>query len=273
MKASKWKNIWVLGLIKNRYINSKPVLFTFLVLVAFLFIVSCANLNRTVMAPPSIPGASFVGTKACGECHEELVRDFKTASHYKLQAKGNNAIEYGCESCHGPGSIHTKIGGGRDNIVNPKKSPDICFNCHLDKRGEFLISYRHPVPEGKMTCGDCHDPHKGEILTAGAAGLMTQNEGCLKCHQSQRGPFVFEHEAIREGCILCHKPHGSVNAKMLTERNASLCLKCHFRQPAGAGQVLIGGWDHTAALQMGSCWSAGCHEAVHGSHVSSSLRF
>jgi hypothetical protein len=26
-------------------------------------------------------------------------------------------------------------------------------------------------------------------------------------------------------------------------------------------------------VQRGTCWSAGCHEAVHGSHVSSSLRF
>jgi hypothetical protein len=26
-------------------------------------------------------------------------------------------------------------------------------------------------------------------------------------------------------------------------------------------------------LQQGSCWTAGCHEAVHGSRVNSSLRF
>jgi len=237
------------------------------------FIISCANVSRTVMAPPSIPGATYAGTKACADCHDEYVRDFKTASHAKLQAKGKNAIEYGCESCHGPGSIHVKDGGGKNNIINPGKSPEICFNCHLDKRGEFNLAFRHPVMEGKMSCADCHDPHRGEILTVGAVGETAKNESCLKCHNAQRGPFVFEHEAIREGCTLCHKPHGSVNAKMLTERNASLCLKCHFRQPTGSGQVMIGGWDHTAALQMGTCWSAGCHEAVHGSHVSSSLRF
>jgi predicted CXXCH cytochrome family protein len=271
MRTNNWEQ-------KFNRILKKPEFDKF-VRVALLFggisaiVISCAKLNRTVIAPPMIPGASYVGTKACAECHEELVRDFKTASHARLQAKGNNAIAYGCESCHGPGSIHAKAGGGKDNIVNPKKSPQICFDCHLDKRGEFQLAFRHPVSEGKMTCSDCHDPHKGDILALGAAGQMAQNENCLKCHQNQRGPFVFEHEAIREGCTLCHNPHGSVNAKMLTERNASLCLKCHFRQPTGAGQVLIGGWDHTAALQMGTCWSAGCHEAVHGSHVSSSLRF
>ncbi len=262
---------WVLHNFVNFLLRSKPAVMVFLITLTLIFAISCANLNRTVMAPPSIPGATFVGSKACAECHDELVRDFKTASHARLEAKGKNAIQAGCEACHGPGSIHAKAGGGRDNIINPKKSPEICFNCHLDKRGEFQLAFRHPLPEGKMTCGDCHDPHKGEILAAGAHAA--QNESCLKCHQAQRGPFVFEHEAIREGCTLCHKPHGSVNAKLLTERNASLCLKCHFRQQSGAGNVLIGGWDHTAALQMGTCWSAGCHEAVHGSHVSSSLRF
>jgi Doubled CXXCH motif (Paired_CXXCH_1). len=60
--------------------------------------------------------------------------------------------------------------------------------------------------EGKMSCADCHDPHRGEILTVGAVGETAKNESCLKCHNAQRGPFVFEHEAIREGCTLCHKP-------------------------------------------------------------------
>ena len=39
------------------------------------------------------------------------------------------------------------------------------------------------------------------------------------------------------------------------------------------GEILIGGRDHAPFLSRGACWSAGCHEAVHGSHVNSSLRF
>ena len=67
--------------------------------------------------------------------------------------------------------------------------------------------------------------------------------------------------------------HGSVNAKLLRERNANLCLKCHFQRQTIAGRIYIGDRDHTGFLGRGTCWSAGCHEAVHGSQVSTFLRF
>jgi DmsE family decaheme c-type cytochrome len=143
----------------------------------------------------------------------------------------------------------------------------------LDKRGEFNLPHRHPVLEGKMSCTDCHDPHKGSAIKGGSTSLALEQDTCHKCHIAQRGPFVFEHEAVREGCTTCHKPHGSVNAKLLTERNANLCLKCHFQQQTAPGRITIGGRDHSGFLSRGTCWSAGCHEAVHGSQIGSSLRF
>ena len=106
----------------------------------------------------------------------------------------------------------------------------------------------------------------------GGTALLSQDENCLQCHPAQRGPYVFEHEAMREGCTTCHAAHGSVNAKLLTVRDSNLCLKCHFQQVRN-GAILIGGSDHTARLQQGTCWTAGCHEAVHGSRVNPSLRF
>ena len=124
-----------------------------------------------------------------------------------------------------------------------------------------------------MKCTECHSPHKGSILAGGGTALLSQDENCLKCHPAQRGPYVFEHEAMQEGCTICHTAHGSVNAKMLTVRDSNLCLKCHFQQQGQGGTILIGGQDHTQRLQQGACWTAGCHEAVHGSRVNPSLRF
>jgi predicted CXXCH cytochrome family protein len=243
-------------------------------LLAAVTFISCSTLTRPAVAPPQIRGAEFVGSQSCAECHAELVRDFKTATHVRLKAEGQNAKDIGCESCHGAGSIHNQSGGAHDTILNPRKSPEICFQCHLDKRGQFQLAHSHPVLDGKMGCSSCHDPHKGPAVRGGGTALATEHETCAQCHTAQRGPFVFEHEAVREGCTTCHDPHGTVNDKMLVARNANLCLRCHFQQQTPSG-IVIGGSNHGSASRLGrgTCWSAGCHEAVHGSQIGSSLRF
>ena len=241
--------------------------------IAATLLVACVSTTRTAVIPPRIPGATFIGMDNCGECHQEKVAEFNTATHYRLKADGDNAVEIGCEACHGGGSIHKESGGAAHTIINPGKSAEVCFQCHLDKRAEFNLPTHHPVLEGKVSCSDCHEPHKGPMVLAGGTSMLEDNETCFKCHTAQRGPFVFEHEASREGCLTCHRPHGSVNARMLTERNQTLCLKCHFQQQTITGQLLIGGQDHASRVTRGSCWSAGCHEAVHGSQVNNSLRF
>ena len=238
-----------------------------------LLLVSCVMVNRAVLMPPQVPGAKFVGSQECAQCHENVTSNFHDATHARLMTGGENAKSMGCESCHGPGSIHSNKGGGIDNIVNPERNPETCFQCHLDKRGEFALPNSHPVEHGKMSCSDCHDPHQGDAIMGGGTRMMSSNETCLKCHESQRGPFVFEHEALRDNCTTCHNPHGTVNEKMLKARNQTLCLQCHFQQQTVTGQLQIGGRDHAAFVQRGTCWTAGCHEAVHGSHVNSSLRF
>lgn len=241
--------------------------------VAAVVVISCVAVNRTVLAPPQILGATFVGSKTCAECHEEITRDFKTATHARLKATGTNAANIGCESCHGPGSLHNESGGARGTIINPHNSPTTCFQCHLDKWSQFHLPNHHPVLEGKVSCSDCHNPHKGQVIKGGSTELMSENDTCGKCHTVQFGPFVFEHEATREGCTTCHQPHGSVNDKMLVSRNQTLCLRCHFQQQVAPGAIYIGGQDHTSFLSRGACWSAGCHEAIHGSQVSPFLRF
>jgi len=220
--------------------------------------------------PPAIPGAEFVGMEECETCHDEITRDFKTSDHARMQAKGPNVPDLGCEGCHGPGSLHVESGGGAGTIVNPGKTPDTCFNCHLNVKAQFNLPYAHPVLGGKMSCSDCHNPHKGSSHKGGGTRLTSMNDTCYQCHTQQQGPFVFEHEATREGCGSCHSPHGSPNQKMLTERNATLCLKCHFQ--GGSPGVRIGGRAHDTLLPNGTCWTAGCHEGVHGSNTNNHLR-
>jgi predicted CXXCH cytochrome family protein len=237
--------------------------------VLLLAAISCSTLSRQAVVLPDVPGAKYVGSADCEQCHDEICRTFKTADHARLIAVGKNGLGAGCESCHGPCSLHEDSGGdikppysftagrpqpeslsGRFPLESARAVENTCYKCHLDVRGQFNLPSHHPVPEGRMSCILCHPPHKGIAHAGGSTQLLSQEENCVQCHS----------------------PHGSVNPKLLTERNANLCLKCHFQQ-SQPGQILIGGVDHTSRLSQGACWSAGCHEAVHGSRVSPSLRF
>ena len=269
----------------------RSLAWSLLAAVAALGVISCGTVTRSVVQLPNVPGAKYIGSKECEQCHDTLYRDFAMADHARLIAKGTNSLNVGCESCHGPANLHSDSGGdvkppysftsGRQTkgsfgarvAVSPARDVEkACYTCHADVRGQFNLPNHHPVPEGRMTCTDCHSPHKGSVTLGGGTSLLSQNDSCLRCHAEQKGPYVFEHEALREGCTSCHAVHGSVNAKLLTVRDANACLKCHFQQ-VGAGTLQIGGIDHFLKVQQGTCWTSGCHEAVHGSKVSPSLRF
>src|SRR5262245_30997976 len=142
---------------KARPRNVAPIV---LVLLSVGVLISCVTVDRVIMMPPEIPNAKFVGSKSCADCHGQITKHFVTATHAKLKAHGENAENIGCESCHGAGSVHAESGGARNTIINPNKSPEVCFQCHLEMRGKFSLPHSHPVMEGKVTCSSCHDPHK-----------------------------------------------------------------------------------------------------------------
>ena len=76
-------------------VHRKKLLAILACLVAAVVFISCSTISRTMMAPPQIPGAEFVGSKSCAECHAEIARDFQTATHARLKAEGNNAKDIG----------------------------------------------------------------------------------------------------------------------------------------------------------------------------------
>jgi predicted CXXCH cytochrome family protein len=239
-----------------------------------LLFVSCSTTDRTVVEPLQIEGATFVGDNACADCHADITRVFPASPHARLHLDNSRLPgQSGCESCHGPGSKHIELGGrgGLDKfIINPGKDPQACFQCHPETQAEFHFPQHHPVLEGKMNCVQCHDPHGADIMKpAGGPAMARLNETCAQCHREQTRPFIYEHPALREGCTTCHNPHGSINAKLLTVPDSNLCLRCHaqVQGPGAAGQIFIGGRDHTSSMALGACWTAGCHTAVHGSNI------
>jgi predicted CXXCH cytochrome family protein len=214
--------------------------------------------------------AEYVGTETCAACHAKQFKEFQQSTHARIAIPGGTGAQ-GCEMCHGPGSLHAEAGGGRGvgGIINPRKDPSACFECHLDKKAEFRLPYHHPLIEGKMSCADCHEAHAPDVRPWSATSMKDINEACFKCHKEQRGPFVWEHEALREGCTTCHKVHGSINEKLLTERDNNLCLKCH----AQVNFPTIGKSNHASRLPSATCFSGGCHTAPHGSNFDEHLRY
>src|ERR1043166_854908 len=259
-------------------ISGKTILGLVALVAAAVVVISCATVERVVVAPPMIPGAKYVGMDQCAICHEKEAKDFKLTQHSRLQIREAQEKEevkdLGCEACHGPGSLHVDAGGGKGKFIVPGKDAEACFQCHLDKKAEFGLQYHHPVKEARMSCTACHDPHGEDIHKPKGMFVGRVNEDCAQCHREQARPHVFEHEALREGCTTCHNVHGSINEKLLTERDNNLCLKCHAQVASvPAGMTLIGKFDHTPFLRQGTCFSAGCHTAIHGSDVNSHLRY
>ena len=97
--------------------------------------------------------------------------------------------------------------------------------------------------------------------------------GCIKCHGDKRGPFTFEHAAVKmQGCAACHEPHGSANPRMLTRHEVRfVCLECHANVGAtGAAKTgTLGGvppaFHDLRSPRFQNCTI--CHIKVHGSNV------
>lgn len=246
---------------------------------AYVFIFCMVMIGFGYIVSTSLPlraaEAEYVGMDTCAMCHEKQAKSFKRSDHARIVVKSKAKEGQACETCHGPGSLHADAetkAQKRATIINPKRSPEACYKCHLDKKASFSLQYHHPVPEGKMGCVDCHDPHGEDAVKPNTiASLPAKNRVCAKCHKDQTTIFVYEHEALREGCTVCHDVHGSINDKMLIERDANLCFKCHF-QTGFVTNSFIGDNNHAGRIAQGPCFSGGCHTAVHGSNYNDHLR-
>lgn len=215
--------------------------------------------------------AEYVGMETCASCHEAQAKRFPLTAHFQAHAPGTESPGGNCESCHGPGKAHAEAGGGKGTII--RESAEQCFRCHLEKRGEFQLQFHHPVPEGRMKCSSCHSVHETGSLTSTVTSVGRTDERCFTCHKEMKGPFVFEHDAMREGCAVCHNPHGAVYDKMLVADQTTVCLRCHWEQSFNTSSGQLGGVRHGSGTGGGDYFigrGEECvdhHRAPHGSNI------
>lgn len=203
------------------------------------------------------PNASTVDAmnKACLTCHDNGLRMNWPGSQHQ-------AADTACVSCH---TIHVK----KDPVLKKDTQPEKCFTCHSQQRAESFELSHHPIREGKVVCSDCHNPHGSpgpKLLKE-----FTVNDTCYNCHADKRGPFLWEHEPVRDDCMNCHSPHGSTQARLLKERAPFLCSNCHSEggHQVVAGGAVTGGVASNPAninIRMSARGCVNCHSQIHGSN-------
>ena len=183
----------------------------------------------------------------CLKCHAGAHPNFERSPHAKANV--------GCTSCH---SVHAS----KSETLLKASQPALCFQCHNDVKPQFNMPFHHKVNEGLVKCSDCHNAH-GTFEKSNLRSTADMNAVCTKCHTETRGPFVFEHAAVKaEGCVGCHTPHGSQNARLLNMPNINgLCNQCH----SPVANSTVHGLDAGSSSQP-PC--VNCHTMIHGSNAS-----
>jgi DmsE family decaheme c-type cytochrome len=212
----------------------------------------------------------------CLTCHEKGAR---TNWHGGLHDRRDT----GCISCH---SVHSfKSAKAQLKTV---RDAETCFTCHKQIRAKYQRTSHHPVREGKMECTSCHNPH--DSTQPKMIDAATVNDKCYQCHAEKRGPFLWEHEPVRENCLNCHDPHGSNHPRLTVAMQPYLCQRCHansghpgtlYDKNNAVGGPLVAnappsGVTTTQTVVSPRILSRGCpncHNQIHGSNSPSGVVF
>jgi DmsE family decaheme c-type cytochrome len=194
----------------------------------------------------------------CMRCHQATAenQDFAQSVHLSQGV--------GCLSCHSPHQ-----GKAAESLL-VKKQTQLCYGCHAQQRAEFALPYRHRVDVGLIQCSDCHNPH-GSFRDRQQREADGGMQICNKCHAEKMGPFVFEHQPVKQsGCTSCHFTHGSTNPRMLRVAQVNiLCLQCHTADVNRPTQETPGAPLHDQSAKFQACTM--CHAQIHGSNFSEFL--
>ena len=275
----------------------------------------CATCHEKTVNSRFTQSSHSLRTQSCATCHKGVNEHFQAALDGKVEQVPTpsmkplkaSVVNETCLTCHEKGARTNWHGGAHDrrdvtcischSIHNYKSAAaqlktandfDTCFTCHKQMRAKFQRTSHHPLREGKMQCSNCHNPH--DSTQPKMISAATVNEKCYQCHTEKRGPFVWEHEPVRESCVTCHDPHGSNHPRLTVAMQPYLCQRCHansghpgtlYDKNNAVGGPLVAqsppsGVTTTQTIVSPRILSRGCvncHQSIHGSNSPSGVVF
>lgn len=204
--------------------------------------------------------AEAAGSARCVKCHPRKDAQLATGPHAKL---AKEHADNGCETCHGPGSLHVATDGLARLITRPDVARDgttTCRSCHehVDPIAFHWKDRHAPLLSKDMTCTTCHavhEPRRAPRAIDGDTGqeitAEPKNRICATCHEPAFGVLVGTiHSSLgrrdiplADGCGSCHagaEQHAlSAGRKDLVESlhgssatvQRRVCTQCHDREP------------------------------------------
>jgi len=161
-------------------------------------------------------------------------------------------MNIGCESCHGPGSLHILAGGDGAKIINPntltaQQKIEICAQCHVTSASVPNGTYSWPYNDATNTRWTPASTQAGQPLSQ-----FYTMKGTLfpdgKHYNGGRPYNAFSTSAHANfaahtvGCPECHDPHAEGEGMLLREtlvednytiktsaEDNTLCLACHAK--------------------------------------------
>ena len=219
-----------------------------------------ASTGRWALSPgydvPVHDGFFRPAHEGCVRCHAGRV-EAEGGSTHRLRF---HEMQIGCESCHGPGSLHVDFRSGpaelppkRDlTIVHPGKLPRalneaICARCHLSAAASASVRGRHinefrpglPLTDYRIDYATGQDSQSMTVvghfeqMRQSACYLQSETLTCTSCHNPHHRPEpATKVEYYRQKCLSCHKePDGGCRlpeSKRLSENPANDCTACHM---------------------------------------------
>ena len=136
--------------------------------------------------------------KTCGECHEEIERDYWEGIHGQLTARGQTDSPV-CTSCHGEHSIISPS-DPRSRVSKSRLAEAVCAPCH----DSAALNEKYGLRTGRLV--SFIDSYHGLKSKSGD----TQVANCASCHGAHRilpsadSTSMIHHDNLQDTCGDCH---------------------------------------------------------------------